>query len=60
MSTTTRLRPHPSGEQPAAAVKELRAAARARDLVDLMERRPDLAGVYLPADLAVEALRWSV
>jgi hypothetical protein len=60
MTTTTRERPHRTGESPATVVKEIRAAARARDLVDLMERRPELAGVYRPADLAVEAIRWSV
>ena len=36
-----------------------RAAARSRELSDLLERRPELAGVYGPADLAAEAVRWS-
>lgn len=60
MTTTTRERLRRTGEPTAAVVKEHRAAARARDLVELMERRPELAGVYRPADLAVEAIRWSV
>lgn len=37
-----------------------RVAGRPVELVDLMARRPDLAGVYKPADVAVEAIRWSV
>jgi hypothetical protein len=28
-------------------------------LSDLMTRRPDLMGVYKPADVAAEAIRWS-
>lgn len=48
-----------NGELPDAVAKEVRAAARVRDLVDLMARRPDLAGVYGAADLAAEAVRWS-
>ena len=39
--------------------KQERAAARARELSDLLERRPELAGVYGPADLTAEAVRWS-
>ena len=30
-----------------------------RGLADLFDRRPDLAGVYSPADLTAEAVRWS-
>lgn len=48
-----------NGEPPDAVAKEVRATARVRDLVDLMARRPDLAGVYGAADLAAEAVRWS-
>jgi hypothetical protein len=48
-----------NGELPDAVAKEVRAAARVRDLVELMARRPDLAGVYGAADLAAEAVRWS-
>lgn len=59
MVTTTRPRPRRAAAPAASAVKEVRAAARARELVELMERRPELAGVYEPADLAVEAIRWS-
>ena len=40
------------------ALKQERAAARARELSDLLERRPELAGVYGPADLTAEAVRW--
>jgi hypothetical protein len=39
--------------------RERRAAARAQGVVDLLHRRPDLAGTYLPADLTAEAVRWS-
>jgi hypothetical protein len=38
---------------------EVRALSRTRDLADLFGRRPDLAGVYSPADLTAEAVRWS-
>lgn len=38
---------------------ESRAVTRARSLGDLLVRRPDLAGVYKPADVATEAIRWS-
>lgn len=44
---------------PAVPLHERRAAARTRELSDLLERRPELAGVYGPADLAAEAVRWS-
>ena len=37
---------------------EERAAARTREVSDLLERRPELAGVYGPADLTAEAVRW--
>ncbi|MFC7495643.1 MULTISPECIES: hypothetical protein [unclassified Nocardioides] len=36
-----------------------RAADRARELVHLMERRPDLYGVHREAELAVESILWS-
>jgi hypothetical protein len=60
MTITTRQRPveeAPTVE--AVPPKQVRAAARSRELVDLMRRRPDLAGVYPPADVAAEAIRWS-
>lgn len=38
---------------------EPRAVTRARGLSDLLTRRPELSGVYLPADVATEAIRWS-
>lgn len=41
------------------AAAEVRALAHVRVLADLFERRPDLAGVYRPADLTAEAVRWS-
>ena len=41
------------------ARREWRAAARAQGVVDLLHRRPDLAGTYPPADLTAEAVRWS-
>ena len=42
------------------AARVRRASARARDLGVLLAQRPDLDGVYLPADVATEAVRWSV
>ncbi len=42
------------------AAMEARRAARARGLSQLMRERPDLAGTYAPADLALEALSWSI
>ena len=39
--------------------REWRAATRAQGVADLLHRRPDLAGTYLPADLTAEAVRWS-
>ena len=38
---------------------EPRAVTRARGLSELLLRRPELAGVYLPADVTTEGLRWS-
>jgi hypothetical protein len=46
-------------ESTAAPVWEPRVVARARGLSDLLSRRPELAGVYQPADVTAEALRWS-
>jgi hypothetical protein len=40
------------------AAQQRRAAARSRDLTALLRERPDLAGVYAPADFAVDAVRW--
>jgi hypothetical protein len=37
-----------------------RRAAHARDLTALLRERPDLSGVYAPADFAADALRWCV
>ena len=45
-----------SSEPPA---KQRRAVARVLGLSDLMGRRPDLHGVYPPADVAAEAVCWS-
>jgi hypothetical protein len=42
----------------AVPLKQVRAAVRTRELSDLLGRRPELAGVYGPADLAAEAVRW--
>jgi hypothetical protein len=39
-------------------LKQERAAARTRELSDLLDRRPELAGVYGPADLTAQAVRW--
>lgn len=38
---------------------EPRAVTRARGLSDLLSRRPELVGVYDPADVTAEALRWT-
>jgi hypothetical protein len=38
---------------------QARAVTHARELADLFDRRPELAGVYPPADLSAEAVRWS-
>jgi hypothetical protein len=40
------------------AAQQRRAAARARDLSALLRERPELSGVYAPADFAVDAVRW--
>jgi hypothetical protein len=42
------------------AIAEVRALTYLRTLTDLFGRRPDLAGVYSPADLTSEAVLWSV
>ena len=42
------------------AAQQRRQAARSRDLTALLRDRPDLVGVHPPADLAVDAVRWSV
>ena len=41
------------------AATEVRVITHVRVLADLFARRPDLAGVYPPADLTAEAVRWS-
>lgn len=38
---------------------ERRAAERAMELSSLLSERPELQGAYAPADLTVEAVRWS-
>ena len=45
---------------PAVVVRERRHADRARALTDLLQRRPELAGVHPGADVATEAIRWGV
>ena len=44
----------------AKAAMQRRHAAHSRELVSLLGRRPDLAGVHTPADLTATALTWSV
>ena len=44
----------------ARAAMQRRHAAHSRQLVSLLGRRPDLAGVHNPADLTATALTWSV
>ena len=41
------------------AAAQARRAARARELAELLAARPDLAGIYAPADFAAEAVRWT-
>ena len=57
---TTRLQPvdYARDAVPAPAF-ESKAVTRVRSLGDLMSRRPELSGVYGPADVATEAVRWS-
>ena len=50
----------PSRDATDHAARQRREAARARDLTALLQQRPDLAGVHLPADLYAEAVRWCV
>ncbi|MDF1604582.1 hypothetical protein [Nocardioides sp. YIM 152315] len=38
---------------------EPRAVTRARGLAELLVRRPELSGVYSPADVTAEGVRWS-
>jgi hypothetical protein len=38
---------------------EIRELSHVRALTDLFGRRPDLAGVYPPADVAAESVCWS-
>jgi len=42
-----------------ATVAEVRALTHVRRVTDLLDRRPDLAGVHPQADLTAEAVRWS-
>ncbi len=42
-----------------APLHERRAAERTKGLADLMVRRPELFGVYKPADVAAESVLWS-
>mgnify|MGYP003707192201 CR=1 len=49
----------PARQDDVPSARKARVAVRPRDLVDLMVRRPDLVGVYKPADVAVESIRWS-
>ncbi|MEP9362896.1 hypothetical protein ABLE68_08025 [Nocardioides sp. CN2-186] len=57
---TTQLQPVEHTQDVALAPAfESKAVTRVRGLGDLMSRRPELAGVYSPADVATEAVRWS-
>lgn len=46
-------------EESPAPAWEPRAVTRARGLAELLHRRPELVGVYTPADVTAEGLRWS-
>jgi len=54
---TAPTRPAPRDDVPSA--RRARVAVHPSDLVDLLTRRPDLVGVYRPADVAVESISWS-
>ena len=61
MTTTIQPRRHPRREHAGeSGPRQDRAATRMRGLTALMVKRPDLTGVYGPADVAAEAVRWSV
>jgi hypothetical protein len=49
----------PAAQPEPAPARQPRGYARVLSLTDLMIRRPDLMGVYKPADVAAEAIRWS-
>ena len=40
-------------------LKPARGYARVQFLSELLARRPELVGVYEPADVATEAIRWT-
>jgi hypothetical protein len=44
----------------AASAHQRRRAARSRDLTALLRDRPDLVGVYAPADVAADAVHWCI
>jgi hypothetical protein len=50
---------HTELSQDPTSAAEARALRHVRALTDLLERRPELAGVYSPADLTNEAVLWS-
>jgi len=41
------------------APTQVRALLHLRRVAEILDRRPDLEGVYPPADLTAEAVRWS-
>lgn len=43
-----------------AAARERRVAQTSQGLTELLEKRPELAGVCPWASLAVDAVRWSI
>ena len=49
-----------TGGTAGSAARQRRQAAWTRDLTALLQQRPELAGVHLPADFAAEALRWCI
>ena len=49
----------PSGEVERTVIARQRAAVRTREIAELLLRRPDLAGVHAPADVALDAVTWS-
>jgi len=59
--TVLDARPAPDAalDAPTPPAWEPRVVTRARGLADLLRRRPELVGVYDPADVTAEALRWT-
>lgn len=60
MTTVVDVQPEPDLHDRRTVARERRAARQSQSLIELLERRPELAGTCPWASLAVEGLRWSV